>query len=79
MVIRSCKVKTNVKPNLYVSLDIIPKIDMNGSKPRSNRAQNILLHHQISSKWSKMVRNGQNYREWVKNLKIPYHLKFLPI
>ena len=33
MVIRACKVKTDVKPNLYASLDIIPKIDMKRSKP----------------------------------------------
>ena len=69
MVIRSCKVQTDMKPNLYASLDIIPEIDMNASKPRSNRAQNRLLHHQISSKRSKMVRNGQNYRKWVKVFK----------
>ena len=59
MVIRSCKVPMDVKPNLYVSLDIIPEIGMNGSKPQSNRAENELLHHQLSSKQSKMVRNGQ--------------------
>ena len=33
MVIRSCKVQMDVKPNLYASLDIIPKIGTNGSKP----------------------------------------------
>ena len=49
----------DVNPNLNVSLDIIPKIGMNGSKPQSNHAQNGLLHHQISSKWSKIVKNGQ--------------------
>ena len=56
----------DVKPNLYASLDIIPKIGMNGSKPRSNHTQNGFLQHQISSngpKWSEMVKN---YRKWVK-------------
>ena len=62
----SCKVKIDVKPNLCASLDIIPEISMNGSKPRSNATQNKLLHRQISPKWSKMV---QNYRKWVKNFK----------
>ena len=59
----------DVKPNLYVGLDIIPAVGMNGSKPWSNRTQNGLLHHQISSKgpkWSKMVKN---YRKWVKKFK----------
>ena len=63
MVISSCKVKMDVKPNLYTSLDIIPKIGMNGSKPRSNCAQNGLLHHQISPKQSKMVRNGSKLQK----------------
>ena len=49
----------DVKPNLYASLDIIPEIGTNGSKPWSNGAQNGLLHHPISPKRSKMVRNGQ--------------------
>ena len=31
---------------------------MNGSKPRSNDTQNGFLHHQISPKRSKMVRNS---------------------
>ena len=66
MAIRSCKGKKDVKPNLYVSLDIIPEIGMNKSKPQSKYAKNRLLHDQISSKWSKMVINGQNYRKWVK-------------
>ena len=69
MVIRSCKVQMDVKPNLYTNLDIIPKIGMNGSKPRSNCTQNRLIQHQISSngpKWSEMVKN---YRKWVKNFK----------
>ena len=57
----------DVKPNLYASLDIITEIDMNGSKPRSNRAQNGLLHHQISPKWLETI---QNYRKWVKYFKI---------
>ena len=56
----------DVKPNLYDSLDIIPKIGMNGSKPRSNDAQKGLLHHQISPKWSETV---QKYRKWVQNFK----------
>ena len=67
MVIRSCKVQTDVKSNLYASLDIIPKIGTNWSKPQSNDAQNGLLHHQISPKWSETVKN---YRKWVKNFKI---------
>ena len=51
----------DVKPNLYASLDIIPEIGTNESKPRLNRAQNELLHHQISSngpKWSKTIESG---------------------
>ena len=63
MVISLCKVQTDVKPNIYASLDIIPEIGTNGSKPRSNRAQNGLLHHQISSKRSKMVINGQKLQK----------------
>ena len=53
--------KTDVKPNLYVSLDIIPVVGMNGSNPWSNHTQNGLLHHQISSndpKWSKTIESG---------------------
>ena len=51
----------DVKPNLYAILDIIPAIGMNGSKPWSNRTQNGLLQHQISSngpKWSKTIESG---------------------
>ena len=69
MVIRSCKVQMDVKPNLYASLDIIPKINTNMSKPWSKDAQNGLLHHKISQngpKWSETVKN---YRKWVKNFK----------
>ena len=66
MVIRSCKVQMDVKPNLYASLDIIPEIDMNESKPQSNHAQNRLLHYQISPKWSE---TSQDYRKWVKKFK----------
>ena len=69
MVIRPCKVKMNVKPNLNAILDIIPKIITNGSKTWSNDAQNGLLHHQISPKRSRMVRNDQNYRKWVNIFK----------
>ena len=61
MVIKSCKMKTDVKPNLYANLDIIPIVGMNGSKPQSNHTQNGLLHHQISSngpKWSKTIESG---------------------
>ena len=36
---------------------------MNGSKPQSNGTQNGLLHHQISPKRSKMVRNGQKLQK----------------
>ena len=53
--------QTDVKPNLYASLDIIPVVGMNGSKPHSNSTQNGLLHHQISSngpKWSKTIESG---------------------
>ena len=63
MVIRSCKVQTDVKPNLYASLDIISEIGMNGLKPQSNDTQNGLLHHQISPKQSKMVRNGKKLQK----------------
>ena len=51
----------DVKHNLYASLDIIPKISINGSKSRSNHTQNGLLHHQISSngpKWSETIESG---------------------
>ena len=51
----------DVKPNLYASLDIIPAVSMNGSKPWSNRTQNGFLQHQISSngpKWSKTIESG---------------------
>ena len=61
MVIMLCKVQTDVKPNLYASLDIIPTVGMNGSKPRSIHTQNGLLQHQISSngpKWSKTTESG---------------------
>ena len=59
MVIRSCKVQTDVKTNPYAILDIIPEIGMNRSKPLSNHAKNGLLHHKISPKRSKRVRNGK--------------------
>ena len=78
----------DVNPNISASLDIIPEIDMNKSKPWSNRTQNGLLQHQISSngpKWSETVKN---YRKWVKIsnffykivkiLKFSYHFEFLP-
>ena len=64
----------DVKPNIYASLDIIPEIDMNGSKPQSNCTQKRLLHHQISSngpKWSETVKN---YRKWVKISKFFYKI-----
>ena len=51
----------DVKPNLYASLDIIPVVGMNGSKQWSNRTQNGLLQHQISSngpKRSKTIESG---------------------
>ena len=53
--------KIDLKPNLYASLDIIPIVCMNGSNPQSNRTQNGLLQHQISSngpKWSKTIESG---------------------
>ena len=53
--------KTDVKPNLYASLDIIPEEGMKKSKPRSNRTQNGFLQHQISSnspKWSETILSG---------------------
>ena len=55
MVIRSCKVKMDVKPDLYASLNIIHEIGMNGSKPRSKWHSKWTL---ASSNQSKMVRNG---------------------
>ena len=66
MVIRSCKVQMDFKPNLYASLDIIPKIGTNGSKPRSNCDLNRLLHHQISPNGPKWLETVKNYRKWVK-------------
>ena len=60
---------TDVKPNIYASLDIIPEIGTNGSKPWSNHAQNGLLHHQISSNGPKWLEMVKNYRKWVKNFK----------
>ena len=48
--------QVDVKPNLYASLDIIPAIGANGSKPRSNRTQNGFLQHQISSNGPKIVK-----------------------
>ena len=74
MVIRLCKVKTDVKPNLNASLDIIPEIGMNRSKRLSNHTQYGLLQHQISSngpKWSKTIKN---YRKWVKISKKIYKI-----
>ena len=53
--------KTDVKPNLYGSLDIIPAVGTNGSKPRSKRTQNGFLQHKISSngqKQSKTIESG---------------------
>ena len=60
----------DMKPNLNASLDIIPEIVTNGSKPWSKRTQNGFLKHQISSngpKWSETVKN---YIKWVKISKI---------
>ena len=75
-------------PNLYASLDMIPVIDMNGSKSRPNRTQNGLLQHHISPngpKWSETVKK---YRKWVKiskrflenseKLKFSYHFENSP-
>ena len=53
--------QTDVKPNLYASLDIIPTVGTNRSKPRSTHTKNGLLQHQISSngpKWSKTIESG---------------------
>ena len=63
MVIRLCKVQTDVKPNLNASLDIIPEIGMNGSKTQSNYTQNGLLLGSNGPKWLETVKN---YRKWVK-------------
>ena len=60
------KCRRMCNPNLYPNLDMIPLIDTNGSKSRSNHTQNGLLQHYISPngpKWSEMVKN---YRKWVK-------------
>ena len=65
MFIRSCKVKMDVKSNLYASLDIIPEIGTNGSKPLKMDSY-IIKSIQNSPKWSKTV---QNYRKGVKNFK----------
>ena len=53
--------QTDVKPNLYAILDIIPAVIMNGSKPWSNHTQNGFLQHKISSnspKQSKTIESG---------------------
>ena len=55
MDIRLCKVKIDVQPNLNASLDIIPEIGMNRSKPWSSHTQNRLLQHQISSNGPKQL------------------------
>ena len=75
MVIRLCKVKTDVKPNLNSSLDIIPEIGMNKSKPQSNRTQNGLLQHQISSNGPKRSEMVKNYGKWVKISKSFYKME----
>ena len=56
-----------VKPNLYASLDIISEIGMNKSKPQSNGTQNGLLHHQISPKRCRMVKNDKKLLKVGKN------------
>ena len=69
MVIRTCKVQMDVKPNLYGSLYIIPKIDTNGSKPGQivlKTDSYIIKLFQNGLKWLKKV---QNYRKWVKKFK----------
>ena len=57
---------TDVKPNLYASLDIIPEIGTNGSKPWPNQTENRLLQHQISSNSPKRSETVKNYKKWVK-------------
>ena len=56
MVIRSCKMHTDMKSNLYVSLDIIPERGTNGSKQWSKRCSK---RTPTSSDQSKTVQNGQ--------------------
>ena len=66
MVIKLCEVKTDMQPNLNVSLDIIPEIGTNGSKPWPNQTQNGLLQHQISSNNPKRSETVKKYQKWVK-------------
>ena len=84
MVIRLCKMKTNVKPKLYVSLDIIPAISMNGTKPWSKPYSKWIP---TTSNYLKRSKTVKNYRKWVKISiffykqseiqKFLYHLNFL--
>ena len=48
-----------MKPNLYANLDMISEIGRNDT-------QKGLLHHKLGKKWSKMIRNGPNYRKGSK-------------
>ena len=55
MVIRLCKLKMDVKPKLYASLDIIPAVGMNGSKSQST----ALKMDSYNIKLVQTVQNGQ--------------------
>ena len=59
--------KTDMKPNLYASLDMIPKIGTNGSKQWSKRHSKWSPTSYISQKRSKGSEMVQNYRKGCKN------------
>ena len=56
--------QTELKYNLYASLNIIPEIDINGSKQWFKRCSKRSSTSQIMSK---MVRKYRNYRKGGKN------------
>ena len=58
-----------VKPNLYVSLNMIPEIDMNRSKQWSKRRSKRSPTSYISKKWAKTIKKGVKI---FKKLKIFY-------
>ena len=55
----------DVKPNLYASLDIIPEIGMDRSKPWSNHGPTTL---KTDSYIIKLVQNGPKWSEMVKTI-----------
>ena len=67
-VIRSCKMQMEVKPNLYASLNIIPKIDMNGSKQWLKRHSKWSPTSYISKKRSNTRKRGKNFQKFEKFL-----------